>query len=235
MTPPVGPYPQPPPVAASASFAVTGVEHTIASGGLIGMRFTGTLDVPDKVTGQVQIVVDVVALSGGADKPILSLMPAFGTSDGQVASGSEPITLQGNPVHTTWSAFLPYSALSIEHNLRVYLSAIPPPLHQPLRHTRGPSDPVLHPDGRSGRPVLLQQQRQAGRSAEPDRDRRHHRRWGDHRRHAGLEGGHSQLGRRQGRAGARGASARPADHAVQRSGEAAPRNLGDRRDGTGRL
>jgi hypothetical protein len=125
VPPPVGPTPQPPPVAASATFAVTAVQPNVVAFGLKGMTFTGTLDVPEKITGQLQIVIRVVTPNGAAGIPVKSLIPTYSTPDGNAATGTPLLPLAGSPVHTTWYAFLPYETLTVPHGIRTDLSAIP--------------------------------------------------------------------------------------------------------------
>lgn len=120
-----GPNPQPPEVASAATFAVTGVEPNVIAFGLKGMTFTGTLDVPEKITGQLQIVIRVVTPNGEKGIPVKSLIPAYSTPDGYAATGTPILPLQGNPLHTTWYAFLPYETLTVPHGVRADLSAIP--------------------------------------------------------------------------------------------------------------
>jgi hypothetical protein len=62
---------------------------------------------------------------GSTGTRIRSVLPAYATSNGEVATGTPVMPLQGSEVHTKWYAFLPYTALSIQHGVRVDLNAVP--------------------------------------------------------------------------------------------------------------
>ncbi|HZP20862.1 MAG TPA: GYF domain-containing protein [Bauldia sp.] len=126
----VNPPTTPPAVATGVTFSVTGVQHNVNNLGVIGMVFTGVVDVPADTRGQLQVVIRVASAppgggAGAVGPPVHSVNPAYATPNGEAATGTPAMPLQGQAVHTTWYAFLPYATLQIPRNTRNDLVALP--------------------------------------------------------------------------------------------------------------
>ncbi|MCM8558453.1 C1 family peptidase [Sphingomicrobium sediminis] len=78
--------------------------------GALGMRLTGTVTVPEGVTGSAQIVVPLEFADG---TKIQALLPQFALPSGQAAFGTPYLSLDGTGITVSWYAFIPYCAINV--------------------------------------------------------------------------------------------------------------------------
>jgi len=106
---------------------VLNVQPNVSNFGLTGMLFTGLLDVPAQTSGSLQIVIHVATQGpdGRPGAPVKSTLAAYATSDGDAATGTPLLQLNGAPVHTSWYAFLPYDTLVVPRGVRFDMIAMP--------------------------------------------------------------------------------------------------------------
>lgn len=108
------PYTPPAPSGGNSNIMITQFVHNQfnpANPGLgPGAMVAGTISIPPGVQGYAQIVINLTFQNG---MPVQSLSPAFALPNGQAASGTPPLPLDGAGVNTTWFAFLPYCTLNV--------------------------------------------------------------------------------------------------------------------------
>lgn len=77
-----------------------------------GVRVTGFMSIPGNPTGVANIAVQISFANG---TPVRALTPEFAMPDGQAASGTGPLYLDGSPViNMPWYAFVPYCNLDVQ-------------------------------------------------------------------------------------------------------------------------
>lgn len=76
-----------------------------------GVRITGFISIPGNPVGTANVAVQISFANG---TPVGAGAPQFAMPDGQAATGTGPLYLNGNPVvNLPWYAFLPYCSLNI--------------------------------------------------------------------------------------------------------------------------
>lgn len=77
-----------------------------------GVRVTGMMSIPGNPSGIANIAVQISFANG---TPVRALTPEFAMPDGQAASGTGPLYLDGSPViNMPWYAFVPYCNLDVQ-------------------------------------------------------------------------------------------------------------------------
>jgi hypothetical protein len=126
-TPTPTPTPNPtPPAPPAIAVGVTNVQHNLMLGVYgVGMRFDGTIRLPQGVQGQIQVVIRIYEAGPGGQRgaPVRAAHPQFSMPDGQAATGTPPGYADGTALQTTWYAVLPYYALALPRGIRKDLVA----------------------------------------------------------------------------------------------------------------
>lgn len=127
---PTAPYEPPPPQGGNATIVITQFMHNQMNPQFgPGATVAGTIEIPAGVQGQAQIVINLTFQNG---MPVGSLHPGFALPNGQAASGTPPLPLNGAPVRTTWYAFIPYCALNVPKGQMCLPYPIGPPQQSAL-------------------------------------------------------------------------------------------------------
>lgn len=80
------------------------------------MRIDGVLSAPPGFTGQFPVVVHFFYNQNNfKGYPVAATQPAFATPFGTAATTTGSLPSNGGAVQTTWSAFMPYAALGVQH------------------------------------------------------------------------------------------------------------------------
>ncbi|NQY12830.1 MAG: C1 family peptidase [Henriciella sp.] len=111
-TDPVDPFVPPLPSSADAVLIANPPQHNQMDPNWgFGMVLTGLVTIPAGEYGQANVVVTITDSYGN---PVMSLSPQYAMPNGQAATGTGPLQLQGQPVQQLqWYAFLPYCTLNI--------------------------------------------------------------------------------------------------------------------------